>query len=321
MNSTRWSVRRAGGNPARRTAEPLIVLALCAGVALGWVVEHLIPNAESPQPMGPDWLPLAAAAVAAAGTVPFDGGLAWLRVQPALRWAGLLLLVWTANGLLFDLLTMAGLIGHRTADGAVVMSTIYWPGLATRTVALAAAIVLARLVLARPTAVGSTHRATWSGYAAFVLALPYPVLRIHWALGGTVGLARPGAAGEGLEPLLLAIPWLLAAALSLLLASPRRWMPRRLMLAAGWSATFIVATIGPAASWSVISTLARGGDVGSDGIEPWVFGLFYGSWLLWAIAGGAATRSYQVRTLSVPAQLPVATGSRRGGTGRAPAPG
>ena len=28
----------------------------------------------------------------------------------------------------------------------------------------------------------------------------------------------------------------------------------------------------------------------------WVFALVYGSWFLWAIAAGAATRAYQLRT-------------------------
>jgi hypothetical protein len=244
--------------------------------------------------------------------MPLDGSLPWLRIRRALRWSGLLLMVWAANGLPFDLLTMAGLIGHRTADGAVVLSTVYWPGLATRGLALAAAVVLARLALARPATPASTHPATWYGFAAFLLALPYPVLRMHWALGGALGLTLPGAAGQGWEPLLLAIPWLLAAGLSLLLVSPRPWVPRRLMLTAGWSATLIVAMIGPAACWALVSTLASG-DPGSDGIELWVFGLFYGSWLLWAIAAGAATRSYQLRTSSVQEPLSVAHGGTAAG--------
>jgi hypothetical protein len=291
----------------------MIGLGLCAAVAMGWAAEQLVPNPESAPAMAPDWLPLAAAAVAAAAIVPLDGSIRWPRVRRALCWSGLLLMVWAANGLPFDLLTMAGLIGHRTADGAVVLSTVYWPGLATRTSALAIAVVLARLALARPAAPASSQPATWYGYAAFVLALPYPVLRMHWALGGALGLAWPGAAGQGWEPLILAIPWLLAAALSLLLVSPRRWMPRRLMLAAGWSATLIVAMIGPAACWAMVNTLASGGDPGSDGIELWIFGLFYGSWLLWAIAAGAATRSYQLRTSSVQAPLSLAHGGTAAG--------
>jgi hypothetical protein len=245
---------------------------------------------------GPDWLPLVAAGVGAAGVVPLDGSPLWLRVQHALRWGGLLLMVWAANGLPFDVFTAAGLIGHGTASGAIVMSTVYWPGLVTRVLALAAALVIAHLAWVRPAGSASARATSWYGYAAFALALPYPVLRAHWALGGTLGLRWPGAAGEGWEPLLLAVPWLMAAALSLFLVAPPRWMPRRLLLLAGWTATVIVAMIGPAAFWSFVSSVASGGTTDSDGIESWVFGLFYGSWFLWAIAGGATTRAFQLRT-------------------------
>ena len=266
-------------------------------MVLGWAAEQLTPNPFADGPaFAPGWLPLVAAAVGAAGLVPLARSSGTLRDQGAFKWAGLLLMVWTANGLPFDLLTAAGLIGRQTASGALVMATVWWPGLATRALAMAAAIVLAHLAFASqpaPTAVGSRG---WYAYAAFALALPYPVLRITWAVGGTIGLARPGAAGEGFEPLLLAIPWLAAAALSLLLVSPRRRPSRRLLLLAGWSATAIVAMIGPAAIWSFVSAFFNDGFTDTQGIETWVFGLFYGSWFLWAIAGGAATRSYQLRT-------------------------
>ena len=219
---------------------PWLGPALCAVVLLGWAWEQLVPNPDGPQAFAPDWLPLPAAAVAAAGIMPLVGSPRWLRAQRTLCWTGLLLMVWAANGLPFDLLTAAGLIGHRTASGAIIMSSVYWPGLATRSLALAAVVVLARLALARPPASAPTRPANWYGFAAFLLALPYPVLRVHWALGGMLGLASPGAAGEGWEPLLIAIPWALAAVLSLLLVSPPYWIPRRLILAAGWSATAIV---------------------------------------------------------------------------------
>ena len=293
---------------ARARVGPWVPVALCAGLALGWAVEQLVPNgSDASGALGPSWLPLAAAAVAAVGVRhPRSSGIE-PRVRRAVAWTGLLLLVWVANGLLFDLLTLAGLIGHRAADGTMVMSVVYWPGLATRTVALAAAIVTARILLARQPRAASTGPTAWYGYAAFGLALPYPVLRLHWALGGSIGLGRPGAAGNGFEPLLLAIPWLLAAAVSLLLASPRRWMPRRLLLAAGWSATAIVATIGPSACWSVIVAMAGGASTDAQGIETWVFAVIYGSWFLWAIAGAAATRSYKVGT----AQRPRVVGAER----------
>jgi hypothetical protein len=95
------------------------------------------------------------------------------------------------------------------------------------------------------------------------------------------------------------IPWLLAAAVSLLLVPTWRWVPRRLLLAAGWSATAIVAMIGPAACWALVTGLAGGHDPGSKGIAIWVFGLLYGSWLLWAVAAGAPTRSYQLRSAAL----------------------
>ena len=281
----------------RQSAASWLGLALCVAVASGSALQRLVPNGPDAGQVvaSPEWLPLAAAIVAGAGTVPLDGWPLWLRVRPALRWSGLLLMVWAANGLPFDVLTAAGLIGRRTASGEIVMASVYWPGLVTRAFALGAAVVLARLVLARREP-ASRRPATWYGYAAFVLALSYPVLRLHWALGGTLGLATPGAAGVGWEPLLIAIPFVLAAVLSLLLVQTPGWMPRRLLLLGGWTATGIVAMIGPAAAWSFLSTVVSGGDTGSGDIAFWVFGLFYGSWFLWAIAGAAATRSYQLRS-------------------------
>ncbi len=286
----------------RSRAEFWIGLALCAGMVLGWALQRLVPNQsdEIRALSAPDWLPLAAATFAAAGIVPLDGSSKWLRVRGTLRWLALLLMVWAASGLPFDLLTAAGLIGYRTASGAVEMSTVYWPGLVTRAFALAALVVVARLVLASSVATPSRRSAAWFGYAAFALALPYPVLRLHWALGGTLGLTAPGAAGQGWEPLLIAIPWVCAAVLSLLMVSPPRWIPRRLLLAAGWSATVIVAVIGPAAFWAFASALVTGEDMATGDIELWVFGLFYTSWFLWAVAGGAATRSYQLRSAALP---------------------
>ncbi len=268
-------------------AEPWIELALCAAVLLGWTLEHLVPNRPTyAQIFAPDWLPLAASGFAAAGIMPLVGSPSRLRVQRASRWSGLLLMVWAANGLPLDVVRAAGLIPLG----------VDWPGLATRTLALAAAAALARLALAHQAAPTSNRVATWYGYAAFGLALPYPILRTHWALGGTLGLMWPGAAGQGWEPWLFSIPWLLAATLSLLLASPPRWMPRWLLLAGGWSATAVVAMIGPAGCWALVTASTTGGENGFGGIEFWVPAVFYSSWLLWAIAAGAAARSYQVRS-------------------------
>jgi len=275
-------------------AKQWIATALCVAVVVARMLEQFIHNKQdNTQSFVPILLPLAASVFAAAGIIRLDGSLRWLRVQRVLLWSCLLLMVWIANGLLFDLFAMAGLIGDPATGLRIGVDL---PGMVTRTLALAAVVVLARLALARPTFNTSTSPTAWYGYVAFALALPYPVLRIWWALGGTVGLINPGAASHGFVPLLLAIPFLLAAVLSLLLASPRRRMSRRLLLTAGWSATAIVASIAPAACWSLVTKLASGDQADQAGIALWVVCLFYGSWLLWAIAGGAATRSYQLRS-------------------------
>ena len=274
-------------------AESWIALILCAAMILGWSVEHLVRNQpDYAEAFAPDWLPIVAAGLTAAGIVRLNGLPQWLRVQRVLQWSGLLLMVWVANGLPIDLLRIAGLIPLE----------VDWPGLVTRTLALAAAVVLAHLALARPVAATSTreaksaHAASWYGYAAFVLALVYPFFRTVWVFGGTLGLMMPGAAGQGFEPWLACTPWLLAAVLSLLLVPKHSWMPRRLLLVAGWSATAIVAMVGPAGSWSLINAAINGVDAGLGDIEGWIPYVFYGSWFLWAIAAGAATRSYQLRS-------------------------
>ena len=51
--------------------------------------------------------------------------------------------------------------------------------------------------------------------------------------------------------------------------------------------------IGPIACWSMVSGLI-GGDADFGGMAGRVYGLVYGSWFLWAVAAGAATRSYQL---------------------------
>jgi hypothetical protein len=268
-------------------AEQWIALTLCVAVAVARVLEQLVRNrSDYAGTFVPYWLPVVAAGLAAVGIVRLNVRPQWLRMQRALCWGGLMLMVWAANGLPLDLLRITPLMP----------SGVDWMGMVTRILALATAVMLARLVLAGPTDPASTRAATWYGYAAFVLALPYPVLRTSWALGGTIGLMWPGAAGHGWAPWLACIPWLLAAALSLLLVSTWRGMPRRLLLTAGWSATAVVAMIGPAACWSLFIALVGGHDTGLGGIATWVPGLFYGSWLLWAIAAGAATRSYQLRS-------------------------
>ena len=266
-----------------------IALALCAAVLLGWAIKSLVHNQSTyAEAFAPTWLPLLAAIVSAAGIIPLGGHHRWIRLQQALHWIGLLMMVWVANGLPIDLLRIVGLIPLD----------VDWFGIGFRIVALAAVLVLAHLILGRSAVSASSRPATWYGYAAFVLAMPYPIMRTIWLLGGTIGLLSPGAGGVGFTPWLACIPWLLAAALSILLVLTPRWMPRRLLLIAGWFATAVVAMVGPAAVWSLVTQLSAG-NANPDGIAIWVPYLFYGSWFLWAIAAAAATRSYQLRSAAV----------------------
>lgn len=272
---------------SRFTPGQWTAIALCFALLTAWALEQLVFKVDAVA--SPLWLQPVAALLAAAGIMQLTG--AWKRFWQVLHLVGLLFMVWAANGIIFDFLRMAGLIGDPATG---LPAPVDWPGTILRILALATAVALARLALSGKSAV-SARPAAWYGYAAFLLALPYPVFRIIWALGGTPGITHAGAAGEGFSPLILAIPWIMAAVLSLLLVSPRAWMPRRLLLVAGWSATAIVASIGPAAFWSVISKLISGRQLSGD-IAGWVFCLFYTSWFLWAIFAFAATRSYQLRS-------------------------
>ncbi len=278
-------------------------LALCAAVFAAGLVELILPGRPAyAGSFAPDWLALVAAGIAAAGIgVRLRDPGRRSRIASALRWSGLLLLLSTASGLPLDLLRAASLVVP-----GLMPPGIDWPGLATRALALAAVVVLGRRALSYPASAPRARTALWCGMAALALALPYPLLKTWWALGGSFGLRWPGADGlAGSFGLWLpAVPWLAAAVLSLCLALAPRWMPRRLLLVAGWSATVVAASFGPAACWALVHGLADGtADLG--GMHAWVYGLVYGSWLLWAIVAAAATRAYQLRTAGA-AAYPVA---------------
>jgi hypothetical protein len=289
-----------------RRWEPWLGLTLCAVLVVTWVTGELIASHPAyADALGVAWLPLPAAALAAAAfLVRVDAHPASARVCRPLTWGALLVAIWAAGGLLIDLLRVAALL----APGLMPVG-VDWAGLVTRALALAIGILLAHQAL-RTSGDGAQTvrgergaRARWYAVAAFALALPYPLLKTFWALGGSAGLLTTGAGGHlsdgaALHRLALwlpAVPWLLAAALSLLLVRPRRGVPRRLLLTAGWSAAAVVASFAPAACVSLLGGLATG-DAETGDIAPWVFALVYGSWFLWLVAAAAATRSYQLRT-------------------------
>src|SRR3954452_21756933 len=117
-------------------AEMWIALALSAAVVISRAMEHFVSNRLSSGPFDTSqWISLVAAGFAAAGILPLRNSINWLRLQRAFLWTALLLMVWVANGIPFDLLRIVRLI-PLAMDG---------PGFTTRTLALAAVFALARL--------------------------------------------------------------------------------------------------------------------------------------------------------------------------------
>lgn len=274
----------------RRHLETWAALALSGAVLLAALVQRLAPGRPAyAEVFAPDWIALPAALLAGlAATATLRGDQASSTARRVIAWSGCVLMMWASGGLLLDLLRVIGLIPF----GVDV------PGMVTRTVALAATLALAHLTVFRPPHGSPVPVPTWFGWAAFALVLPYPLLKTWWALGGTFGLTGAGVAGELGGSFLLwlpSIPFLLAAVLSVMLVPMWRRIPRWMLLTSGWMATVITANVGLSACWALLVATVNGSP-GPEGMADWVTPLFYGSWLLFAVAIGAATRSYQLRS-------------------------
>ena len=285
--------------------EAWVALALCGAVLVAALVQRLVPSRPAyAQVFAPDWIALPAAVLAGlAATATLRADHPPSLPRRVLDWSGCLLMVWASGGLLLDLLRVVGLIPLG----------VDWPGMVTRALALAASVVLAHLTLLRPPRESGGRAPGWFGWLACLLALPYPLLKTWWALGGTLGLTGAGVTSEFAGSFTLwlpSIPFLLAAILSLLLVPTWRRIPRWMLLTAGWVATAIAANVGPAACWALV-TAKISGSPSPEGMATWVTPLFYGSWLLFAIAIGAATRSYQLRS-AAPRQSETDLGQKGG---------
>jgi len=61
--------------------DPRIALALCAAVLLSWVTELLVHNRPAyAEAFAPEWLPIAAAGITAAGILRLNTHPQWLRI-------------------------------------------------------------------------------------------------------------------------------------------------------------------------------------------------------------------------------------------------
>lgn len=106
---TAIAVHRSSIGDNERRAQAWVLLALCGAVLAAWALGRLVPNRpDYAKIFGPDWVALAAAGLAAVEIILLHGGPRWQRLQRALMWGGLLLMVWAANGLPIDLLPRRG---------------------------------------------------------------------------------------------------------------------------------------------------------------------------------------------------------------------
>ncbi|MFC0274972.1 hypothetical protein ACFFIX_27100 [Metabacillus herbersteinensis] len=147
----------------------------------------------------------------------------------------------------------------------------------------------------------------WFGYTAFVLSFPYPMLKIYWSLGGTLGggqsFSQHSAYGEIL---------VFGACALLSLALVQKWgrifprwvpffagkkIPRFILITGGWVAACLTVPMGFLAIFGYLMQAIglADGPVSFDGTGLMVF-IVYGEWLLLGIALGGATLAYQHQT-------------------------
>lgn len=138
----------------------------------------------------------------------------------------------------------------------------------------------------------------WPAVAAVLFALPYPVLRVVWALGGTFGTT-----GEPLD-LDPAVAWgaavaglgLVAFAVLLLVGRGPSWA-RALFGLGGLLVGAALTVIGGLAATLAVTTLATEGLDSSpgSGLATWTFLLVYGSWFVAGLGVLAASWRYWAR--------------------------
>ncbi|MDP9869492.1 MULTISPECIES: hypothetical protein [Streptosporangium] len=260
----------------RMQISALIVLALVVALAL-------VPLPTLPYTTGfaPHWVTVLAAVLGAIFVVrPHPAGL-----LPAV------LLLWSAGGVVLDgFRAFFAVTGIPAGDFA----RVDWPGMALRGLSLTGCTLLGALLLPRLRVPGGA----WLGYSAFAIGFVYPMAKLYWSLGGT--LLRPVGYAEGF-PYGELIMLLIGAVGSLALVQRwGRWLPRRLVLAGGWTGAAMLTTMGAMSVFGTLSQmlgLTQGPVPLSDHAAVVTVGLVYGSWLLFGLAVGGATLSYQRATL------------------------
>jgi hypothetical protein len=299
------------GLPARSGGRrsPWVVLVACTATMVAAVVDAQTAGKEYTKGFAPSWVTMLAVVSGAFAVLAAQG---WLRGRRAPRqvvlaagWFGCVLLLWTAGGVVLDALRALAVLGVPGLPPVVD-----WPGFVTRSLAFGTAALLARTVLAyQRTSRGGCPRCgrdpaspaqtrAWLGYAVGVLAVPYPLLKVYWALGGTI--AATAIAGTSVEgfPIGEIVGFSVVALVGLALTAPwGRIVPRWALLPAGWVPTGALVTMGALAGFGSLAQalkIVEGPARVDDG--GWIVTVVYGSWLLLGLTLGGATLAYQQRT-------------------------
>jgi len=302
-------------------------LGACTVTLVAIIFKSFLPHApDYTMGFAPTWVTAFAAIL---GVIALLLSIGWprVRIMPRLivligAWGACILLVWSSAGIVFDSLRTAAVLGIPGLPPVVD-----WPGFATRTVSLIGATLLALTTVtfqrvSRGACVvcghgslnkGKIRSNVWIGYTAFMLSFPYPLLKIYWSLGGTLGggqnFGHHSAYGEVL---------VFGASALLSLALVQRWgrifprwvpffsgkkVPRWILITGGWIATCMTAPMGFLAIFgSVMQGLGLAdGPVRFDG-NGLMVSIVYGGWMLLGIALGGATWVYQQQTRSSCAQ-------------------
>jgi hypothetical protein len=194
---------------------------------------------------------------------------------------------WAVAMLPFDALRVVGLIPLPLSAWGLVMrllllvaaTTAAIPVLRSRRARQARCIACDRVLPGR-----LDRLPRWPARVAVVFALPYPVLRVVWALGGTFGtsgdpLEMDAAVAWGAA----IVGWVLVAFTVLLLIGRGPLWARALFGLGGLIAGAALTTVGGLAAFGTLTLLATQGidsSQGSAGLSTWVFELVYGSWFI-----------------------------------------
>lgn len=158
----------------------------------------------------------------------------------------------------------------------------------------------------------------WAAYAACAWAFAFAALSAYWAAGGTAGIEAnaPAITAPVLarDPAWIALMWgtaalkVVAGLLALALAglSWSRALPRRLLLAAGWSAVAVMGLYEGAASWVQHALMVAGVIATPAGLGRTAAQWHLWLWDPWWLAGGVlfaiATWRYMRRSRDARAQ-------------------